>query len=368
MAETLQRITRLMPLADAVARIDALATPVGPRAVAAADAVGLTLAADVMDAARLKAATALVDGWAVNAAAVVDASGYSPIPFARIPPRVETGDEMPPGADAVLPPDAVIVRGAQAEALAPVAPGEGVVPVQNSGGDARRIFTAGHRLRAADIAVLLAEDVVSVSVRIPQVAIATAREDLRLRPAAQFIARDCSVQGGAAIVRNGVDLIEAMTTREADVIVIVGGTGSGARDNSVTTLARVGKVAAHGIGIAPGSTAALGEAGGKLVLIVPGRLDGALSAWLLMGRRLLGRLAGTTSATIASRYRLARKVVSTVGVCEFVPVCFVESQVEPLGGGFLPHAALARADGYIVVPAASEGYAAGSEVAVHDWP
>jgi molybdopterin biosynthesis enzyme len=41
---------------------------------------------------------------------------------------------------------------------------------------------------------------------------------------------------------------------------------------------------------------------------------------------------------------------------------------EPLGSGYLPLTALTRSDGWILVPAESEGFAGGSEVAVNQWP
>ena len=79
--------------------------------------------------------------------------------------------------------------------------------------------------------------------------------------------------------------------KTADAVVAIGGTGSGRNDNSVRTLARVGKVAFHGIGITPGETTAIGYVGARPVLLLPGRLDAALAGWLTVGRRMLARLA-----------------------------------------------------------------------------
>ncbi|MGE0279292.1 MAG: molybdopterin-binding protein [Rhizobiaceae bacterium] len=368
MPDSKQIITKLTPLAGALAAFDRLATPVAARDVAIADAADGVLAADVRAANRPTRPTALHDGWAVAAADVADASGYAPVPLPRVPARVEIGDELPSAADAVLPPDAVVVHGANAEAIGTVAPGEGVLA---PGGDidaAKPLFAAGHRLRRVDLAVLAAVDVANVSLRSPRVIVAAAREDLRLVPAAQFIARDCGARGGMPQLCNGIDVEAALTARDADAVVIVGGTGSGARDGSVTTLARIGRVAAHGVGIRPGETTAFGDVDGTPVLIVPGRLDAALAAWLLVGRHMLARLSGHGEETIASPYRLTRKVTSTVGLCEFVPVRCVDGTAVPLAGHYLPLSALALANGYIVVPAESEGHAAGAEVAVHDWP
>ena len=76
---------------------------------------------------------ALRDGFAVEAAAIADASPYAPLPFASPPRRIDAGEPLPAGTDAVAPLDAVMLRGDRAEAIAAVAPGEGVLP---AGGDA----------------------------------------------------------------------------------------------------------------------------------------------------------------------------------------------------------------------------------------
>jgi molybdopterin biosynthesis enzyme len=53
---------------------------------------------------------------------------------------------------------------------------------------------------------------------------------------------------------------------------------------------------------------------------------------------------------------------------ELVPVRCSTGVAEPLGSGYLSLTALARSDGWIVVPADSEGFPAGTQVAVRPWP
>jgi molybdopterin biosynthesis enzyme len=68
---------------------------------------------------------------------------------------------------------------------------------------------------------------------------------------------------------------------------------------------------------------------------------------------------------------LARKVSSTVGLAELVPVRHSTDnaeEVEPLATRYLPLSSLTRADGWILVPAESEGYPAGAAVNVRPWP
>src|SRR5882672_10635200 len=122
----IQRIARLTPLADVLASFDLSVGPVEPREEAVSKALGLTLAASaVIAAGHPKAALALRDGYAVRSEATLDASSYAPAPLSPAPPRIDTGEPMPDGADAVAAVDTVQMRGTEAEALAAVAPGEG---------------------------------------------------------------------------------------------------------------------------------------------------------------------------------------------------------------------------------------------------
>lgn len=133
-------------------------------------------------------------------------------------------------------------------------------------------------------------------------------------------------------------------------------------------LARMGEVDIHGFGIAPGETAALGTVKGHPVLMLPGRLDAALAAFLVVGGSLLRRLTGALTSEPAMSVSLARKIVSTVGLAEVVPVRRVANGVEPLASGHWPMQALARADGWVLVPAESEGFAAGTLLEMWAFP
>ncbi|MBS0531483.1 MAG: molybdopterin-binding protein [Proteobacteria bacterium] len=367
MQDCKQTIKELTPLADVVTMLGELANPVATRDIAAGDAAGKVLAMDIKAASHPVRAMALTDGWAVAAADVADASSYAPIILGQNSACLETGDDMPPDTDAVLPPDAVVVRGSSVEAIASVASGNGVLA---AGGDveaAKSLYVAGQRLRALDVTVLTALDIANISTRVPRISIVAAREDLRLAPAVQFIARDCAAQGATARLWSSTNLEDVLDASDADAVVMVGGTGSGGRDGSIVALAQAGSVLCHGIGINPGQSAALGTARGRMVLIVPGRLDAAMAAWLLIGRRLLDRLSGCTDTAAGSHCRLTRKVTSTIGVCDFILVRETEGEAAPLGGRYLPLSAFAGSTGYVVVPPDSEGYAAGSGVAIHRW-
>ena len=171
-----------------------------------------------------------------------------------------------------------------------------------------------------------------------------------------------------AAIDSGLPLEHALLDEGADAVFVIGGTGQGKRDASVTALARVGRVAIHGFGIAPGETGALGEARGRPVLLFPGRLDATLAVWLLVGSKLVARLTGSAEQAMTVETRLARKIASQVGIAEVVPVRRGEDGLEPLASAVLGLSTLARADGWVLVPPESEGFPAGAIVEMQALP
>src|SRR5262249_49564360 len=171
--DTPQRIARLTPVADVLARLDALVKPVTPRSAEPSAALGHALAEDIVIAAPIPAAArALRDGWAVPSHLTTDASGYAPapLPFAV---RTDVGEPLPGDADAVAPLDAVAVRDSTAQALGPVTPGEGVLPASADVAAGATLLAAGPRLGGVGIAIFTAGGGTPVGVRAPP---------LRLRP------------------------------------------------------------------------------------------------------------------------------------------------------------------------------------------
>jgi molybdopterin biosynthesis enzyme len=366
--ERMQRIARLAPLAEIFRAVDALAQPVAPRETDPASAVGRVLAADARSVEPWPPqAVALEDGWAVRAERVADAGPYAPVALSPSPAWVDAGDPMPPDCDAVLPPDAVTMTAGRAEAIAAVSPGEGVHAAATDAAADIVLRSAGQRVRHNDAAVLRSAGIVRVHIREPRVRVALARAVPQSRDGISPLV--CGIVGSEAKV--AFDLaapLERALTDDADLVIGIGGTGMGPSDASVHALARLGRVALHGMGIAPGQSAALGDVDGRPVLLLPYRLDAALAVMLVVGRRLLGRLAGASEEEMAIPVTLTRKVSSQIGLAEVVPVRRVDGGVEPLASGTIPWRALAEADGWILVPPASEGFAAGASVAMRLLP
>jgi molybdopterin biosynthesis enzyme len=354
-ADKPQRIERLMPLTDALACIDRRVAPVGRARP------GIVTAA----AAHPPAAIALRDGVAVRAEATLDASSYAPIPVEAT--LVETGDLLPAGADAVAPIDAIEVRGTATHVFTPLAPGDGVLP---AGGDipaGESLDRSARRRRAVDLAVLSILGLTALDAHAPRICVAAANpgDDVVIDATIDLLTRAIVDTGGIA---TRADLAGALDHPDNDAIMIVGGSGAGRRDRAVRALAQRGEVAFHGVGLSPGETAAFGMIGTRPVLVVPGRLDAALAVWLTLGRRMLMRLAGCDDNAPGQSGMLAQKITSALGFAEMVPVARDGDKLTPLASGYLPLQALARADGYVLVPADSEGFAAGTRVEMRPLP
>jgi molybdopterin molybdotransferase len=366
-----QRITRLTPLDDVLASMMASVAPVAPRAVDLSAALSRVLAEDVAAAAGQPAEPrALRDGYAVCADDIADAGPYAPMPLAVAPARVDVGEALPPGSDAVVPLDAVVGRGARFEAVASATAGDGVL---SSGADLRAgdfIAHAGWRLNDFNIAMLAMAGRKQVLVREPRIRLVKARADtdVVLDAIGDLLVRALNARG-CAVRRSAGDLAAALADTADDAVIAIGGTGSGRNDTSVDTLARLGRVVVHGIAISPGETAAFGTTTNRPVLLLPGRIDAAIAGWLMIGVPLVDRLSASSDAADPfTAVPLARKVASPIGLAEVVPVRLTGGRAEPIAAGYWPLASLAGTDGWILVPANSEGFPAGSAVVIRPWP
>jgi molybdopterin biosynthesis enzyme len=365
---TPQAITRLTPLAEVIAAIDETVKPVAARNVKLAAACGRVLAMDIVQVGPWPpAAVALHDGWAIAAEMTRDAGGFAPALLPQVPAYVEAGKPMPAGTDAVAPRGTIQVRGGQAEAVAPTAPGEGVLRAGGDCGPGTVIGRGSAWLRDKEIAVLSAARIEDVSIREPRLRVIAARDDTFLAAAAWLIANAANRSGCVVRTEENCDIDAALDDENVDAVIVVGGTGTGPGDRSVEALARRGRVIVHGVALSPGETAAFGIAGSRPVLIMPGRLDAAAAVWLTLGRHLVRRLTGANNTEQAIPATLTRKISSTVSLTELVPVRRDGNMAEPLASKYLPLSALATANGYVLVPAESEGYQAGSIVSVRPW-
>ncbi|ACL60083.1 molybdopterin binding domain protein [Methylobacterium nodulans ORS 2060] len=344
-------------------RLTAGLRPVAPETCPVGEAAGAVAASDLAAGRGMpRGRTALRDGWAVDAAAIVGATPYAPVSLAGLSPRVEAGEALPPGTDTVLPFEAVL----DGEAVADAAAGEGTRPAGGELPEGSWLARAGERLSSLQLLALAAAGIGALAVRRPRIAlVATGEASDLLSPllAALVIGDAAQVAATRSVPDDPAAIAAALAEAEADAVFATGGTGFGASDRSAEGLARAGTVAAHGIALRPGETAGFGVAAGRPVLLLPGRPEAALAVYLALGRPLVAALAGRILPP-APAAPLLRKLSSVIGLSEIVFVRRSAEGVEPLGGADIPLHRLARADGAVLVPPEHEGYAKGTPVEI----
>jgi molybdopterin molybdotransferase len=366
-------------------------------------------------------ARATVDGFAVRAADTYGASEGLPSYLdvageVRMgePPEVgvragtavaiATGAPLPPGADAVLKVEYTQAATPELlEILRPATPGEGMVRADEDATPGAELVPAGRPLRAQDLGMLAAAGLVEIAVHArPRVTIVSTGDELvpAHAPAAEAGAaaalrdaspplpvgqvRDATAPALAALVREaggephfaGIvpDDREALASTlraalpESDLLVVSAGSSVGARDETATAIASLGEpgIWCHGLALRPGKPTLLADCGGVPVIGLPGNPRSALVVFRLIGMPIVRQVGGCSEppAEPTLRARLERDLPSAAGRLDVVQVRLEDGEAVPLFGSSSLLSILTAADGYVVVPEAATGLAAGSEVRV----
>lgn len=327
------------------------------------------------------------DGYALLSAETVGAGGYNPLLFhirgAESPlgafsaVLVSAGTPLPPGADAVAPFELVRVATDIAELLGPVARGTGVILAGQEARKGAILIDTSRPLRPSDLGLISSFGIELIRViRHPMVRLVVTGPNPSGNPAdangpmlRALVARDGGLLESCTYGATKRDDIARLIARPgADVILVCGRTGTGADDEAPLALDVTGTLSIHGIALRPGGSCGMGSAGGVPVILLPGSPLACYSAYDLFAGRLIRRLGGRCSQLPyrIRKARAGRKIVSSVGDVEFCRVRFVAEEVIPIGsanaGGL---ASVARADGFVLVPAPLEGYAPGTLVDVY---
>jgi len=380
-------------MAAATGWVDARTSPLGPEEVPLDAATGRILAADIAAAADVpdcdRAAT---DGYALCAAETVGAGSYNPallrlVEASDVPDRpdactgiavrVAAGAVVPAGADAVISRELAPETGdGRVEIIDTAAPGDNVEP---RGGQIKRgaaLLASGRRLGPVELGALAATGLARVAVasrpRLHLIAVAPASsvQDANGPLLRALVARDGGmIVAEPRIGRGRAAIGAAIAAAEADLILVTGGTGFGDNDEAAAALAESGELAMHGLALRPGGSLGIGRVGRALVFLLPGAPHSCLWAYELLAGRAVRRLGGRDARLpyALRRFTAARKIVSVIGFTQVCPVrCLSEDRVEPTASfdeaGLF---AAALADGFVIVPEGSEGFAEGATVEVY---
>ena len=382
--------------------------PLGAEAVPLAGAAGRVLAAPVIGSVHVPGFDrATMDGYAVVADSTDGATSYNRIPlkvvgdalpgrpFERTVARGEavrimTGAPIPAGADAVLPAEFVeadapadTARAAFVAALAAVSPGKNVGRRGEDIAPGATLLATGRILRPQDVGVMSSIGVSdAVVVRRPHVRLVITGNELLpagTRPhdflitdangpmLAALAERDGATVHFPGIVRDEAGAILAALESDVDVVIVSGGSSVGIEDLAPMLVSTHGELAVHGIAMRPSSPTGMGTIGRRLVFLLPGNPVSALCAYDFFAGRAIRALGGRPKAWPyrSVRATLTRKISSPVGRLDYARVRMDGNMVEPLAvGGASILSSTTRADGFVVVPDDSEGFAPGTDVEV----
>lgn len=367
---------------------------------AAADRV---LAADVIAPIEVPAFDrAAMDGFALRGAETAGASEYNPLafqvfgqvlpaqPFAGTVPagaavRIMTGAPMPGELDAVVPAEYASEVAGQIEVTRPVAPWQHVGRRGEDIEAGSAVLAAGRRLRPQDVGLIASLGLAQVDVvQRPRVRLLVTGNEVvtpgmpkgpyQIYDANSYMLRALVARDGGVLEahhRLGDDpqkIRAAMLAPGADVLLLSGGSSVGAEDHAPQLVAELGELAIHGVAMRPSSPAGVGRIGETLVFLLPGNPVSCLCAYDFFAGRAI-RLRGGRSRDWPHRTRtcqVARKIVSAVGRVDYCRVRLVDDRVEPIAlSGASMLSSTTRADGFVIVPAQSEGYGPDAAVVVY---
>jgi len=346
---------------------------------------------------------AAMDGFALRGEETFGADTFSPALFRIIgrsrPGRrfqctvgpgqaveIATGAPVPAGADAVVPVEVARADGDVLRVFEATPPARHIGRRGEDIAAGTDVLSVGRVLRPQDLGVLSALGRPTVPViRRPVVVIVVTGDELL--PAGtpargDQIADMNSVMVQALVVRDGglpgvlgpladdrsaLEKALAGAVREADFVLVSGGSSTGPEDHAPAVIAALGTLDVHGVAVRPASPAGLGFVAGVPVVLLPGNPVSCLCAYDLFAGRILRKLGGRPAEW---PYRpldlpLARKLTSALGRLDYSRVRVVDGRALPLAiSGASILSSTTRADGFVLVPADLEGYPAGATVTV----
>lgn len=407
----------MLSVDEALQRVSSQAVTLRPVTVPVADAQGLVLAEDVTsDVDSPPHDKALVDGYAIRAADVVDGRAdlavleeitAGAVPRKAVTPghatRIMTGAPLPDGADSVVMVEQTTSTTAADGSASVRISTERLTPGQNimrrassmSAGDV--VLRAGSRLRAIELGVLAEVGRVEATViDRPSLAILSTGNELvrpiekpgpgQIRNSNGPLLAAAAKAAGAAPQDLGIAIDEPAALQRAmsqglehDVLLISGGVSAGVLDLVPGVLAKLGvEQVFHKVDLKPGKPLWFGgrTAAGRRTLVfgLPGNPVSSLVCFELFVRPAIGRLCGRTDAGLQEvQAELATAFQQRSDRPTYHPAVLIDCgsrfTVEPLrwqGSGDLR--TLVAANALAFFPPGTRQFAAGESVRVLRLP
>jgi molybdenum cofactor synthesis domain-containing protein len=367
--------------------------PRPPELIPSVRAYGRVLAGDVRAQEDVPpSSTSHMDGFAVMSADLEGATASRPAilkvvgasgPGERSPRslrrgeaiQVATGAMLPAGADAVVPIELTRPDGSRVRVEHAVGPGE---HVYHAGQDISRgelVLAKGRKVRAQDVGILVSLGYRVVRVRRrPRVAVIATGNELTpaIRPRrgklveshSHVFLRLAEAQGCDAlymgIVPDDAKKLRRAIRRalaEADFVITLGGTSAGKRDLVVGAVSDYRPDAlVHGLKLDRGRVTGLAAVKGKPVLMLPGPIQAAANAFLVVGVPIIEELSGSLETGLSVPCVLGAPWEARERFSNFQKVVYVrlkpgnQAVADPISGETESMMLLTGADGYFLVP------------------
>ncbi|HWQ07384.1 MAG TPA: molybdenum cofactor synthesis domain-containing protein, partial [Feifaniaceae bacterium] len=231
-----------------------------------------------------------MDGIALAAKITFGASETTPVLMEQSDyVRVDTGDPLPEGCDAVVMMEDCVEQNGKIALYAAAAPWQHVRQIGEDISAGDMILPSFCIVEPAMIGAMLAGGVLSFeAVCRPKVGIIPTGDEIVLPSAnpreGEVMEFNSAIFSGMLrrwgaepfvypIVPDNPEQIRAhlkTAAEECDVVLLCAGTSAGRDDGTVSSIASLGEVYLHGVAIRPGKPAALGRIGAKPVFGVPG--------------------------------------------------------------------------------------------------
>lgn len=336
---------------------------------------------------------AAMDGYAVSHEKTLCADLARPLMLTEAGgvTRVNTGDPMPTGADAVImiedveeaPAGHITIR-------KPVYLWQNTRMIGEDTIEGDMLLPRNHALTAFDVGMAISSGVANIAVRVrPKVLIIpTGKEliDIFREPqplddkgehrlidfnshTLRCLAGEIGCHADVSVIvvtKEELTRVFSESVKNYDLILVNAGSSAGTEDFTEAVIGELGEVVFHGISMMPGKPLMFGVVGGKPVFGIPGYPVSAAVAFMMFVKPLCERLMNFHRFKQVVQCAAAYKVPSRIGIEEIIRVNLVKTNDRyyaiPLPRGASVFSSMARADGIISVPEHVEGLMEGEEV------
>jgi putative molybdopterin biosynthesis protein len=326
---------------------------------------------------------AAMDGIAVVSDETHGASEQHPVTL-REAVRVNTGNVVPPGYDAVIMIEDVWVERERFTIRKAAAPWQHVRPAGEDIAESEMAMPAGHTIRPHETGALAAYGIADVDVLSVRIGLIPTGSELvahGTRPAPGQVVESNTVMAAAMLESAGADCMRypmvkddpaqirgavKRAAEENEIVIVSAGSSAGTKDFTADVIADLGEVLVHGVAIKPGKPAIIGRVEGKPVIGMPGYPLSALTVIREIVLPFLRRYGLYVPEPETIPATITAPVSKDAGTDEFV-LCSLGKigerwVISPQSRGAGVQMSAVRANAYLKVPSASEGFDTGEEV------